>query len=193
MVTPKGSKGMDSIRRMIDHSQFDVGKTLDLPFEITVREFLDKSDVPIKELAYNMQRSTPRYRLTRQNVTIPNASSHNNAVIIANSVIPPPITASTYDNDGKSRPLMVEAWVSDVRLPKTLLDGASSFELFNRKSLKKMKIKPSMLTDGRLRFSLANDTLTTFNEYVKLPINIQGVVASIKAWLVDVDVYGLLL
>lgn len=190
LVTPKGPKGTDSIRGMAHRSRFDIGKILDLPLEITVGEFLDKSDVTIKELAYSMQRSTPRYRVRRQKAPVP---AQNKSVTMANSALPPPITANAYEDDGLSRPLMVEAWTTDLRLPKTLLDGGSLVELFNRKSLRKMKIKPFIYTDGRLKISLANDTLTTLNEYVSLPVNIQGVVASIKAWLVDVDVYDLLL
>lgn len=56
-----------------------------------------------------------------------------------------------------------------------------------------MKKKPTVYTDGRLRVSLANNTLTILNEYIKLPVNVRGVTAFIKAWLVDMDVYDLLL
>lgn len=37
--------------------------------------------------------------------------------------------------------------------------------------------------------SLANDNITTLDEYVVIPINIEGVKAVIKAWFVDVEVY----
>lgn len=101
---------------MAGRSRFNVGKILDLPFEITVEEFLDKSDVSIKELAYNMQHSTSRYRVRKQKPTPA-------AVTMANSAIPPPIIANAYDDDGLSQPLMIESWVSDLKLTKTLLDG----------------------------------------------------------------------
>lgn len=52
---------------------------------------------------------------------------------------------------------------------------------------------PAIQRDGRIRVSLANDSVTTLNKYVIIPINVEGVEAVIKAWLVDVGVYDLLL
>ena len=41
--------------------------------------------------------------------------------------------------------------------------------------------------------SLANDSITTLTEYVRIPVNVEGVEAMVKAWLVNVEVYDLLL
>lgn len=50
---------------MAGRTRFDVKKIFDLPIEVTLGEFLDRSDVTIKELAYNMKKTTPRYRIRK--------------------------------------------------------------------------------------------------------------------------------
>ena len=55
----------DPIREMAGRTRFGVKKILDLPVEVTLGEFLDRSNVTIKELAYNMQKTTPRYRIRK--------------------------------------------------------------------------------------------------------------------------------
>ena len=50
---------------MVGHGRFDIGKIFDLPLEVTVGEFIDRSNTTIREMAFNMQRSTPKYRVIR--------------------------------------------------------------------------------------------------------------------------------
>ena len=109
------------------------------------------------------------------------------------AVLPPPITVYVYDDDGKSTPLMITAWVGDNRFTKALLDGGSLVELISRKKLNKIIPPPVVHNDGYIRVSLANDTLDTLTRYAKLPINVQGVEALIKVWVVNVEVYDILL
>jgi hypothetical protein len=66
-------------------------------------------------------------------------------------------------------------------------------KLLNRKVYNKMKSKPRIRTDGYIRISLANDFVTTLREYVLVSVNVEGIEAVIKAWLIDVEVYDLLL
>ena len=66
-------------------------------------------------------------------------------------------------------------------------------ELISKKTVDKLQPRPRVYTDGHIRVSLANDSLTTLDKYVKLAVNIEGVECSIKAWMVNVDVYDLLL
>ncbi len=56
-----------------------------------------------------------------------------------------------------------------------------------------MKPRLAIQRNGRIRVSLANDSVTTLDEYVIILINVEGVEAVIKAWLVNVEVYDLLL
>ncbi len=88
---------------------------------------------------------------------------------------------------------MVTSWVRDSCFQKTLLDGGSLVELINRKLVMKMWPRPKIFSDSRIKVSLANDSVTVLSEYVKIPVNVQGVEAVVRAWLVDVGVYDLLL
>lgn len=88
---------------------------------------------------------------------------------------------------------MITAWINDLQMPKTLLDGGSMVELISRSLVKKMSPRPLIFRDGHLRVSLPNDDLTTLTEYVKIRVNVEGVEAMVKAWLVNVEVYDLLL
>lgn len=75
---------------------------------------LDSSDTTVKELAYQMQRSTPRYRVKRSKPVERTRTSNvqSNAILY-----PPPVTAQAYDDDRLSEPLMITSWIQG------LLDG----------------------------------------------------------------------
>lgn len=139
-----------------------------------------------------MQKITLRYR-TRKGKTkntpqeVPPATS-SNAVLH-----PPPITSSACDDNGLSQPLMVTSWVRDSCFQKTLLDGGSLVELINRKLVMKMRPRHKIFSDSRIKVSLANDSVMVLSEYFKIPVNVQEVEAMIRAWLLDVGVYDLLL
>lgn len=64
-MQPQGPRQDDSIRGMAGRTRFDVKKIFDLPIEVTLGKFLDRSDVTIKELAFNMKKTTPRYRIRK--------------------------------------------------------------------------------------------------------------------------------
>lgn len=65
LVVPKIPKKADFIRGMTGQERFDIRKIFDLPLEVMVGEFLDRSDSAIREMAFNMQQSTPRYRVKK--------------------------------------------------------------------------------------------------------------------------------
>lgn len=133
LVVPKIPKKADSIRAMAGHERFDIRKIFDLPLEVTVGEFLDRSDTTIREMAFNMQRSTPRYQVKRPK---PIRDEENQAVsnVVTNfSSQPPPITTKVSEDDGMSVPLMISSWVLNQHLSKTLLDGGSLVELLSKR------------------------------------------------------------
>ncbi len=105
----------------------------------------------------------------------------------------PSMTARVLEDDGMSFPFMISSWVLNQHLSKTLLDGGSLVELLSRRFVRGMKPRPAIQRDGRIQVSLANDSVTILDEYVIIPISVEGVEAVIKAWLVDVEVYDLLL
>lgn len=71
--------------------------------------------------------------------------------------------------------------------------GESLVELLSKRLVHKTKPQPVIQNDGCIQVSLANDSVTTLDEYVVIPINVEGVEAVMKAWLVDDEVYDLLL
>lgn len=84
----KAQKMTDPIRGMAGQARFDVKKIFDLPLEITLGEFLDQSDITIKELAYNMQKITPRYRIHKAKPR--NTSQEVPPATSSNAVLHPP-------------------------------------------------------------------------------------------------------
>ncbi len=195
LVVPKIPQKADSIRGMTGQERFDIRKIFDLPLEVTVSEFLDRSDLAIREMAFNIQRSTPRYQVKKPG---PIRDEEQEDVIVGKAGMNlfsqlPSITARVLENDGMSLPLMISSWVLNQHLSKTLLDGGSLVELLSRQFVRRIKPRPAIQRDGYIRVSLANDSVTTLDEYVIIPINIEGMEAILKAWLVDVEVYDLLL
>ncbi|KAL8825271.1 MAG: hypothetical protein Q9170_007862, partial [Blastenia crenularia] len=199
LVTDKPPKVPDPIKGMVGRKRFDVSQVFEMPITLPLGELLDRSDTTIKELAHYMQRATPRYRVKKSPTpaaqkAMQAENTPNNSVLMANAALmPPPITAFAYEDDGKSTPLMITSWVGNQKFAKTLLDGGSLVELIGKKKLNKIDPRPKIYGDGYIRVSLANDTLDTLTKYVKIPVNVQGVQATIKAWVVDVDVYDILL
>ena len=194
LVRPKEVKIPEPIRGMVGHSRFDVNKIFKLPIEIIVEEFFDRSEVSVKELAYNFQKAVPRYRIRKPKapaVNLNDAAPSN--TILAAYNLPPVVTATVFDDDGQSMPLMVTFWIERTRLSKTLFDEGSLIKLISKKSVDKLYPRPRIYTDGHVRVSLANNTLTTLDKYVKVAVNIEGVECFIKAWIVNVEVYDLLL
>jgi len=194
LVIPKQTKPAAPIRAMVGRKEEEINdRILDLMFPISLREYWNKSDQAIKETAFSMQRSTPRYRIRKQPVTaVPDNIPASKAALYEQEVAPV-ITARAHDDDGRSAPLMVTSWVNQHCLPRTLLDGGSLIELISRKALSRIQPSPRIRTDGNIRVSLANDSITTLTSYVVIPINVEGVECMVKAWIVDVQVYDLLL
>ncbi len=190
LVAIKGPKIPDPIRGMSSRTRFNIDSIMDLPVNISLGQLLDRSDSTIKELAYNMQRATPRYRVRKVSGA---TSAPSNSVLAASVTILLSVIAQAYEDDGESKPVMITSWVNSLRMPRTLLDGGSLIELVNEKKVNVMRPRPQIHTDGYLRVSLATDKLDTLTNYVLIPVNMEGVAATIKAWVVQVDIYNLLL
>ena len=126
-------------------------------------ELLDQSDSTIKDLAYNLQRSVPRYRVRKQNAPLnqPNNIDQNQtqdygtghpaqAVLSAAVMFPPQITTHAYDDDRRSTPLMMTLWIDHTRMLRTLLDGGSLIKLISQKAIHRMKNKPYISNNGSI-------------------------------------------
>lgn len=143
------------------------------------------------------QRSTPKYRVKKATESGQGASQPGaiNWLAVAASVQKSSslITARAHEDDDQSQLLMVTSWVGMVKLNKTLLNGGSIVELVNRRKLLAMDSPPRIHADGHLRVSLATDAIHILTDYTMLRTNLEGVEAIVRAWVVNNQVYGLLL
>ena len=99
------------IRRIAGQTRFDIKKNFDLPLEVILGEFLDQSDITIKELAYNMQKTSLFYRIRKAKTGNVLQQDHLPA-ISSNAVLHSlPITSLAYNNNGLSQFFMVTLWV----------------------------------------------------------------------------------
>ena len=197
LVTSQPPKRPDPIRGMMGKIRLTSDRIFEKEVSFAIGELLDASDDLVKDMAYHMQRATPRYRVRKPakptEPVQPNQAGASGALVLAAAATPPPITTQAYEDDGQSQPVMIVAWIRNLRLMKVLLDGGSLVELMSRRVVRRMKPPPPIYNDGNLRVSLATDKIDVLTEYVKVPVNVEGVEAVIKAWLVDVDIYDLLL
>lgn len=83
-------------------------------------------------------------------------------------------------------------WVFKQHLSKTLLDGGLLVKLFSKRFIYGIKPRPAIQRDGHIYISPANNSATIVDKYVIIPINVEGVEAVIKAWLIYVEVYDLI-
>ncbi|KAL9000619.1 MAG: hypothetical protein Q9188_005641 [Gyalolechia gomerana] len=201
LVPVKAPKQPDPIRGLAEQSRFAVEDILRLPITVNVGQLLDKSDLARQELALAMQRSTPKYRVKKatkakgsgQHAVQQTATDASSVIAASVHTLPPVVTAYAHDDDGQSQPLMVASRIGFVKSPRTLLDGGAIVELVNRQFLLTLNPPPRVHTDWHLKISLATDAIHTLTNYCYLPVNIEGVEAIVKAWVVDNQVYDLLL
>lgn len=76
---------------------------------------------------------------------------------------------------------------------RTLLDGGWMVELINKKLVNKMIPRLPVYRNSRVKISLADNATTTLSKFVRISINVQRVETVIRAWLVNMKVYDLLL
>ena len=167
-----------------------------MPVEILLGELLDRSDVTVKEMAYMMQRAIPQYHVRRApKAKVVEEEPSAASLVLAASVQkhPPEVTAHAQDDDGQSQPVIITSWIEAIKLVNTLLDRGSVVELVNHRKLQTIKPPPRIHADGHLRVCLATDVISTLTNYVHLPVNVEGVQALVKVWVVDNQVYNLLL
>lgn len=74
--------------------------------------------------------------------------------------------------------------MNSLRIPRTLLDDSSLVELVNKKKVNTIRLRPQIHTNGYLRISLTIDKLDTLTNYILISVNVEGVVVTIKAWVV---------
>jgi hypothetical protein len=167
---------------------------MDMAVTLPLGELLNESSHLRKEIAYGMQTTTPRYRVKKPgepapaNAVIP----RENRLYGAQAAFPPAITARAREDDGQAKPLFVTSWIDNIKCPKTLIDGGSLVELISLRVMNQLPHIP-IHTDGHVNIALADDRPSTLTRYAMLPVNVEGVVAKVKAYILPVGAYDLLL
>lgn len=165
LVVPKIPKTGDPIRGLAGQPPYNVvDQILNQPVNITDGQLFNLSDTAVKQMAFSLQRCTPRYRVKKTRRLPTDDEDVIDSSLVSNAVArvstnPPVITSRAHEDDGESQPVMVTAWVNDLQMPKILLDGGSMVELISRSLINKMNPRPLIFRDGHLRVSLANDDL----------------------------------
>jgi len=137
-----------------------------------------------KELTWNIQSATPRFRVKRVKVSEMGGEDsarvgdqaqlamirHDNKVLSSLVMMAPQVTAAALDDDGRAAPMFISSWIGDVQLPKTLVDGGSLVELIAEKVVP--RIKATVYSDEGREISLADNTTTVLRQYIHIPVNV---------------------
>lgn len=87
--------------------------------------------------------------------------------------------------------MFVESWISDKRVPRTLLDGGSLVELISERIAR--EIGAPIYSDAGKEISLADNHTTILKRYIYLPVNVGGIRAFVKCYIISANTYDLLL
>lgn len=82
-------------------------------------------------------------------------------------------------------PIYITAWIENLRLDDALIDGGATVKIVSESVVKRLPgIK--MHTDKAFNVILATDLEATLSKYVYLPVNVSGVCARVKAYVLSV-------
>ncbi|KAI9882298.1 MAG: hypothetical protein M1823_005958 [Watsoniomyces obsoletus] len=178
-----------AIRAMQGSERYPITQALDLPITMSLKQYLDKSEAARKELAWMLQSTATKYRVKKVSKTGVIAGHPAAAATTQHydpSFVPPPITANALKDDNQARAIFITSWIGKERLDRTLVDGGSMVELVSQHILDKLNDVP-VHHNEQIQVSLANDKRIVLDKYVYLPVNVCGVCASIKAYVLPVS------
>jgi hypothetical protein len=98
---------------MQSHNRFDIDRILDLLLKLTVEKLLNQFNLTIKDLAFNMQRSTSRYRIKRSKINVEDNVQETEevsvSVAISATILLSKVTARAHEDDDLSKSLMINS------------------------------------------------------------------------------------
>ena len=181
LIPKKEFKYPTPIRAVEQIDRFDIAKLLQTPIAMNIGQFLDFSEPARKALALQMQTSKPSYRRSRK-AAAPSATlaSVQLADTTADETAPAMVVA----------PIFVSTQISGtagttgiLAMPDTLLDGGSMVEIIDRK--KAVNLGAVIHGDGSVPVTLADGRHVTLTEYAFVTVNLSGVRANIKAYILN--------
>ena len=148
--------------------------------EISFPQLLDVSPRLRRELAVLLQSSQPR---TRKKKATP-------AMQIDKVSGPVKVTDAASDADVEC--MYITVWCKGVEIPDVLVDGGAMIDLIAKDVVERLDLEKHPVHDLGMR--LADDSLVPLESYVWLDVNVEGVVARVRAYVMPVTVtYKILL
>ena len=159
---------------------YDIGEAMvRVKPEISFPQLLDVSPRLRRELALLLRSSQPRTRKKK----IPVAQ-------IDKVAGPIQVTNAAPDTDVEC--MYISVWCQGVEIPDVLVDGGAMIDLIAQDVADKLGLEKHPVNDLGMR--LADDSLVPLESYVWLDVNVEGVVARVRAYVMPVTVtYKILL
>jgi hypothetical protein len=164
-----------------DKDRFSVEGFLDAQVTMPIWQLLDRSPQIRAQLARAMASSKPTKRGKRP------------AMIAAAIQGEPPQIATEAHEEEDVTCLYLEAWINDTKVKKTLADNGAVVELINPELVKQLGLEVYEM-EHAWTLQLADDGLAMVKQYVWAPVNIAGVEAIVRAFILGMgNIYDLLL
>ena len=156
--------------------------------DITFPQLLDVSPRLRRELALLLRSSQPRTRKKKQ-MTLPTETEKANPVVGAVGV---PLGTTEAAEDSEVECLYITAQCNGVEITNVLVDGGAMIELVSGELVEKLGLVKHEVKDLGIR--LADDSLVRLRHYVWIDLNVEGIVARIRAYIMPVkETYQILL
>lgn len=166
LVQPKEVKLPPPIRALASGERFLVEEILHQPVMISVGQLCDMSAPIRRQFASALQSSAPRYRRKK----VPEATQPaveavwQPALTVQHPDLPPAVMTKAPKDDDKASLVFITAWVRNVVVEDTLVDGGSMVDLISSHVIEKLP-KTAIYRDQALDVILANDKRTKLDEY----------------------------
>lgn len=167
-----------------DRSRFQIESFMDSPVTLSFWQLLDRSPQLRAQLARAMASSKPSRRGKRPVVAVASKKEKGPPTVL---------TQAHEEGEEEVKCLYIEAWAGDYKIPKTLADNGAVVELINPALVEKLGLEVYSMEET-WTLQLANDGLATVKQYVWIPVNVAGVEAYVRAFILGLgSIYDLLL
>ena len=170
------------INLMKDQEPYSIEKALtSIKPDITFPQLLDVSPRLRREQALLLRSSQPRIRRKK-------GGEENTQVLTAGG----PLHMTKAEEDSEVDCLYITAWCGKTEIPNVLVDGGAMIELISEELVTSLHLDKHPVKDLGIR--LADDSLVRLKHYVWVDLNVEGIVARIRAYIMPVkETYQILL
>ena len=177
-----GPKETVAINMAKDRSRFQVSDFLDAPVTLPIWQLLDRSPQIRAQLARAMASSKPSRRGKKATVAVLSMKGGR-----------APAEETEAHEEEEVVCLYILSWVKGHLVKKTLADTGAVVELINPKLVELLDLQIFEM-DEEWTLQLADDRLAQIKQYVWVPVNVAGVVAVVRAFILGMgDIYDVLL